>query len=141
MRHIVLVSALIALSACTAEQKAPSAASPPAAPSAPAASAALPQGFPQSDPVAQAAECIVYLGLSREAKATPGGYDAVIMQQASDQWRASLRIDGKLSDQEATQLVASTVNPLAAAPADQRDAAAAWCVANAAEPDPSTPKP
>jgi hypothetical protein len=59
------------------------------------------------------------------------------MQQSSNQWRASLQYDAGLTEQEIQQLVGSTVNILAATPMIQRDAAAAWCVENAAEPDPS----
>ncbi|MFZ4121413.1 MAG: hypothetical protein ACOYKM_07090 [Caulobacterales bacterium] len=101
------------------------------------ASSTLPDGFPQSDLTARSAECIVYLALAREANATPGSHDAPIMQQSSNQWRASLQYGAGLTEQEIQQLVGSTVNILAATPMIQRDAAAAWCVENAAEPDPS----
>jgi hypothetical protein len=76
------------------------------------------------------------LGLTIEAKATPDGRDAPIMQQAGDQWRASLIDDDKRTETEVQQLVASSVNPLRATPVAQRSAAAAWCVEYAPEPDP-----
>jgi len=108
------------------------------APSAPVETAsALPAGFPSDDLVQNSANCVVYLGLSIQANATPDGRDAPIMSQAAGQWEASLRIDGGLTDIEARQLIASSVNPLTATPAAERDAAAAWCVEHAPEPDPT----
>lgn len=127
MRGLMVVAALMALASCGETNPAP--------PDADAL--ALPAGFPQSDLAGSGAACIVYLGLSAQAGATPGGYDAPIMQQAADQWRASLQIDGGMSEMEIEQLVASSVNPLTSTQAEQRDAASAWCVLNAPEPDPS----
>lgn len=134
MRELAVVLATMALVGCERPQE-PSTQQTTAPPAS--ASSLLPDGFPQSDLTARSAECIVYLGLAREANATPSGHDAPIMQQASDQWRASLHYDAGLTEQEIQQLVASTVNMLAATPTTQRDAAAAWCVENAAEPDPN----
>jgi hypothetical protein len=152
MRNLTIFVTALAVAACTrtgnadnatANQPAPApaplnAAAPAnvAAPAASGAVAALPPGFPDSDPAARGAECVVYLGLARQAGATPGGRDAPIMAQSADQWRAALGIDGHMSEQEIQQLVGSTVNTLTSVPAAQRDAAAAWCVAHAPEPDP-----
>jgi hypothetical protein len=71
-----------------------------------------------------------------QAGAQPGGRDAPIMEQAAGQWRAALGIDGHMSETEIQQLIGSTVNTLTSVPATQRDAAAAWCVEHAPEPDP-----
>jgi hypothetical protein len=129
MRVALIACSLMTLAAC-GETNRP-------APPATEASSGLPSGFPQADLTAQAGECIVYLSLSLQANATPEGYDAPIMQQASDQWRASLEVDAELSEEEIAQLVGSSVNALTTTPEAQRDAASAWCVANAAEPDPA----
>lgn len=126
MRIVTAVTALLALAACT-EATAPSPADAPSV---------LPAGFPQAELAARGAECVVYLGLSRQAGATPAGRDAPILQQSADQWRAALRIDAGMTDTEIEQLIASSVNPLSATAAAQRDAASAWCVDNAPEPDP-----
>ena len=149
MRNVTILATILALGACSAGNNAANnaAANPPApastaALSAPepaaatAASSTLPPDFPGSDLAARGAECIVYLGLARQAGARPAGRDAPIMAQASGQWRAALGIDGHLSETEIQQLVGSTVNTLTSVPAPQRDAAAAWCVENAPEPDP-----
>jgi hypothetical protein len=124
MRYLMFVGALLGLAAC-----APSGGEDGAA-------ASLPSSFPQAELSARGAECVVYLGLSIQANATPAGRDAPIMQQAADQWQAAMRIDGHMSDAEVQQLVASSVNPLSSTSAAQRDAASAWCVDNAPEPDP-----
>lgn len=138
MRRAFVAFGLLALVGCGNTSPTPPAAAPaPPSQSAENAPTSLPAGFPQKDLAAQSAECIVYLGLSKQAKATPSGHDAPIMQQAADQWRASLQIDSGLSEAEVQQLIASSVNPLTSTPAAQRDAASAWCVENAAEPDPS----
>jgi hypothetical protein len=134
MRITVLVFGLIVLAGCVDATREGSSAAPPPS-SAP--TAALPSGFPQADFAARGAECIVYLGLSREANAQPAGRDAPIMEQAAGQWRASLEIDGGMTEAEIRQLVASSVNSLTSTPAPLRDAASAWCVDNAPEPDPS----
>ncbi len=153
MRSLLLVAAVMSVTACNrgpANNNAANAATPAApanatapaanaaAPAAPAATAAaaLPEGFPSSDQTARGANCVVYLGLAAQAGATPGGHDAPIMEQAAGQWRASLMITDGMSEQEVTQLIGSSVNPLMTTPAAQRDAAAAWCVQNAPEPDP-----
>ena len=153
MRSLLLVAAVMSVTACNrgpannstanAAVPAPAAnvaapAANTAAPAAPAATAtaALPDGFPSSDQSARGANCVVYLGLAAQAGARPGGYDSPIMEQAAGQWRAGLMIIGGHSEQEVDQLVGSSVNPLMSTPAAQRDAAAAWCVQNAPEPDP-----
>ena len=157
MRKMMLVAALLSVSACNRDgggnnaaasinvvTKAPSAPSDAAASasnvSAPvanaSAAASLPPDFPGTDLVSRGAECIVYLGLSGQANARPGGYDRPIMQQAADQWRASMRIDGRMTEAEIQQLVGSSVNPLLPTSAALRDAASVWCVQNAPEPDP-----
>lgn len=129
MRRTMIIGALIALAGCNPENERTSA--PPAS-----ASASLPAAFPQADLAARGAECVVYLGLSGHAHATPGGHDAPIMQQAANQWRASMQFDGAMSEAEIQQLVASSVNVLTSTPADQRDVASTWCIENAPEPDP-----
>ena len=149
MRNVTMLMTALALGACGGGNQAannvvanaPALANqtPPTAPAnaaAPAASSTLPPDFPGSDLAARGAECIVYLGLARQAGVRPAGRDAPIMAQASGQWRAALGIDGHLSETEIQQLVGSTVNTLTSVPAPQRDAAAAWCVENAPEPDP-----
>lgn len=154
MRILMMVAAVAAVSACnrnaanssaankaapaTVNAAAPAAnvAAPVAPAPAPAATAALPEGFPGSDQSAIGANCVVYLGLAAQANARPGGYDGPILEQAAGQWRAGLMIIGGMSEEEVTQLVGSSVNPLMSTPAPQRDAAAAWCVQNAPEPDP-----
>lgn len=156
MKLLMIVAAVGAVSACNrggavnniANQAAPAPANAttpvnvavPAAPAAPAApataAAALPPGFPGSDQSAIGANCVVYLGFAGEAGARPGGHDAPILEQAAGQWRAGLMTIGGMSEQEVAQLVGSSVNPLMSTPAAQRDAAAAWCVQNAPEPDP-----
>jgi hypothetical protein len=129
MRYLMFVGALLGLAACG-----PSGGEDNG--SGNSAAASLPSGFPQAELSARGAECVVYLGLSIQANATPAGRDAPIMQQAADQWQAAMRIDGHMSDTEVQQLVASSVNPLSSTSAAQRDAASAWCVDNAPEPDP-----
>lgn len=154
MRILMMVAAVAAVSACNrnsannsaankaavapaANVAAPAAnAAAPAAPAPAAAAAALPAEFPPSDQSALGANCVVYLGLAAQANARPGGHDEPILEQAAGQWRAGLMIIGGLSETEVTQLVGSSVNPLMSTPAAQRDAAAAWCVQNAPEPDP-----
>ena len=149
MRNVTILMTALALGACgggnkaannaVASAPAPTNGPQPAAPAngtAPAASSTLPPDFPGSDLAARGAECVVYLGLARQAGARPAGHDAPIMEQAAGQWRAALGIDGHMSETEIQQLVGSTVNTLTSVPAAQRDAAAAWCVENAPEPDP-----
>lgn len=151
MRHVAILMTALALGACggngaanngTASAPGPAAAAAPTANDtaavneAAAAAATLPPDFPGSDLAARGAECVVYLGLARQAGARPAGRDAVIMAQAADQWRAALAIDGRMSETEVQQLVGSTVNTLTGVPAAQRDGAAAWCVEHAPEPDP-----
>lgn len=152
MRILMIGAAVLALGACNrgaannsvANAVAPAANTAAAAnsaaapmPAAPATAAAtLPAGFPNSDAQAKAAECFVYLGLAAGANSQPGGRDNVILEQAANQWKAQLVHEGGMSEAEADQLIASSVNPLTATPAAQRDAAATWCFDNAPEVDP-----
>ena len=148
MRNIVVLMAALAVGACSGNQAASNVTGNASAPAkaatqdenavnaAAAAAATLPPGFPGSDLAARGADCVVYLGLAQQAGARPGGRDAPIMAQAAGQWRSALRIDGHMSETEVQQLVGSTVNTLTSVPAAQRDAAAAWCVEHAPEPDP-----
>lgn len=99
-----------------------------------AASASLPPDFPETDPVARAASCYVFLGISRATPSQATGYDDVAMRQSQDQWRSFLR--QTLNEIETDQLLGSSVNPLIGTPAAQRDAASRWCVQNAVEVDP-----
>lgn len=130
MRRLLLSAAVLMLAGCN-----PSATGTTASETT-AATAALPENFPNADPTVRAAECAAYLGLSIAAHATPAGRDQPIMQQSADQWRAWLSVEDKMSDDEVNQLVASSVNPLSPTPSATRDAASAWCVENAPEPDP-----
>lgn len=147
MRHATILMTALALGACGGGNKAANdmvarapapanEAAPAANAAAPAATAHLPPNFPGSDLAARGAECVVYIRLAMQAGAQPGGRDAPIMEQAAGQWRAALGIDGQMSETEIQQLIGSTVNPLTSVPALQRDAAAAWCVEHAPEPDP-----
>jgi hypothetical protein len=129
MRGVMVIVAALAVTGCYPVKEKPPALSAKA-------DAALPAGFPQADLSARAAECVVYLGLSEQAKATPGGHDAPIMQQSASQWRAALQFDAGMSEAEAQQLIASSVNPVMATPAAQRDAASAWCVENTPSAEP-----
>jgi hypothetical protein len=88
----------------------------------------------ETDPDARAAQCIVFLGISRDRKSRAVGYDDSAMEQAQNQWKADLA--QRFSQQESDQLVGSSVNMLAPAAAVQRDAASRWCVQNAPEVDP-----
>ena len=88
----------------------------------------------EKDPDARAANCIVFLGISREQKSSAVGHDDAAMRQAQDQWKAELR--QRFSQTEMDQLTGSSVNMLMPAAAAQRDAASRWCVQNAPEVDP-----
>lgn len=161
MRVVMMLAAMAATGACNrnaaatgnaaaAPQAAPAAAAPaPAVPpvemvmepgatptTTTAAAGTLPADFPGSDVAARGADCVVYLGMAREAGARPAGRDDVIMEQAQDMWRSALRYQAGLDETQVQQLVGSNVNPLADTPTAQRDAAAAWCVDNAPEVDP-----
>ncbi|WP_395645945.1 hypothetical protein [Terricaulis sp.] len=129
MRALTIATLIVALAACSPASNRPAAQDSDAV-------TTLPTGFPSADSAQRGAECAAYLGLAVQANATPAGRDGPIMQQAADQWRAALQIDGGMSEEEVQQLVGSTVNTLLATPTAQRDAAAAWCVENAPEPDP-----
>lgn len=160
MRGLMIVTALLAVSACnrggtannssaggTANQ-AGNAAAPAAARVAntanaaaavepateKAASASLPENFPGEDMMTRGSNCIVYLGLSQKANSTSVGFDNVAMGQAQDQWESALKLDQTAEGWE--QLVGSSVNVLSGTPAAQRDAASRWCVENAPEVDP-----
>ena len=88
----------------------------------------------ERDPDARAATCIVFLGISRDAGNSAGGFDDAAMRQAQDQWKADLR--QRMSEQEMNQLTGSSVNMLMPAERSARDTASAWCVRNAPEVDP-----
>ena len=152
MRNLTVLAAILALGACGGGNKAANAAAaaapanaaapaqnaaiPAANTAASAAAATLPPDFPGGDLAARGAECVVYLGLARQAGSRPAGRDGPIMEQAAGQWEAALGTDGHMSETEVRQLVGSTVNTLTSVPAAQRDAAAAWCVDHAPEPEP-----
>ena len=89
----------------------------------------------ETDPLARAAKCYVFLGASRNANSRGVGHDDVAMAQAQSQWYLTLR--GSLSQIEADQLVGSSVNMLVPAEAAARDAASRYCVENAPTVDPT----
>lgn len=158
MRILMIGVSVLALAACnrgattnnsaapanaaTANAAAPAPAANTAAPAAPAAAAAAvaggPPGFPDADPVVRSVECVVFLGLSRQAGTTPAGRDDPIMEQAQGQWQAALMTGSNMNETDAKQLIGSSVNPMMTVPAAQRDAASAWCVENAPEVDPDS---
>ena len=73
-----------------------------------------------------AADCVVHLGLYRpSASAEP----LIAINRASKAWRSSLV--SEMGENFAAQMIGSTVNPLEPTPAPLRQAAAAWCLANA----------
>ena len=88
----------------------------------------------ETDADSRAAQCIVFLGLSRHHKGRAVGYDDAAMRQAQDQWKSDLL--QRFSQQEMDQLTGSSANMLEPAAAPQRDAASRWCVQNAPEVDP-----
>ena len=153
MRILMSTAAVMALAACnlgaannsasankaapaTANATAPSAAPAAAAPAATASADGLPAGFPDANPVARTIECLAFVGVSRQANARPGGFDDATMNQAQDQWAAAATQGDAAAHAELEQAVAGVMGPMAAVPAAQRDAASAWCVQNAPEPDP-----
>jgi hypothetical protein len=114
----VLVIAILALAACGQPSS-----DQPEATSLSDIVSVLPEGFPAADEAQRSAECVVYSRLT-------GANDNAL------RWEASLTIDQGYSVEEAAQLVASSVNPLSANPASERDAAAAWCTENLPDPQP-----
>jgi hypothetical protein len=155
MRILMITAALVALGACNrggnnasanaagankaapaANSAAPAANTANSTAAAPAAAGGMPAGFPPADPLERALGCAAYLALAREAGATPAGRDAPIMEQAEGQWVASLTADGKVTEEQVEGQLGPIRQGLAAGPAAQRDAAAAWCVENAPEVDP-----
>ncbi len=162
MRVLMMVAAVAAVSACnrgaavnnTANKAAPANVAAPAvnttanmaaapqdaelaaitnsnAEAATAAAVALPT---ETDRDARAANCVVFLGISRDRNSRDVGFDDAAMEQAQNQWKADLR--QRFSQQESDQLTGSSVNMLMPAQAAQRDAASRWCVQNAPEVDP-----
>lgn len=115
---IVIVIVTFALAACGQQAN-----EQPAAASLSEVGSVLPAGFPAEDQAQLSAECVVYSRLT-------GANDNAL------RWEASLTIDQGFSVEEAAQLVASSVNPLSATPASERDAAAAWCAENLPDPQP-----
>jgi hypothetical protein len=73
-----------------------------------------------------AADCIVFLGLYRP---TATAEQRKAIDRASKAWRGSLVRN--MGETDAQQMIGSSVNPLTPTPAPLRQAAAAWCVANA----------
>jgi len=114
----LLVIAVFALAACGPQPN-----EQPAAASLAEVASVLPGGFPADDQAQLSAECVVYSRLT-------GANDNAL------RWEAILTIDQGFSVEEAGQLVASSVNPLSATPASERDAAAAWCAENMPDPQP-----
>lgn len=154
MRKIMIVAAVLAVSACnrgtanngagnaSANAAAPTnnaaapanaAAANSAAPATTTASATLPPNFPGDNLLERGAECIAYIGLARQAGATPAGRDGPIMEQSAGQWEAALKASDT-PEMEWKQLLASSVAVLDDVPAAQRDAAVNWCVENAPDP-------
>lgn len=156
MRAFVMMTALIAISACNrsgdssnnvagnqaeapavANAQAANATAAPAVPAnaaAPVAAGGYPPDFPSNDRDDNAVHCYVFLSLSMAAPGASTGFDDAAMGQARDQWRSDLR--QRMTETETQQLIASSVNPLTSTPAAQRDAASRWCVPNAPEVDP-----
>jgi hypothetical protein len=133
MRSLALITALAAVTACatTGEDAELGAVTSSNAAEATAEAANISR---ETDPDARAANCIVFLGLSRHHKSRNVGYDDAAMTQAQDQWKSELA--QRFSQAEMDQLTGSTVNMLEPAAAAQRDAASRWCVQNAPEVDP-----
>jgi hypothetical protein len=74
------------------------------------------------------ADCVVHLGIYRPL-ASPK--QRIAIDRAGKAWRAAVVREFEGSETEAAQMIASSVNPLADTPPVLRQAAAAWCVANA----------
>jgi hypothetical protein len=73
-----------------------------------------------------AADCVVHLGLYRPLATAE---QRAAIDRASAAWRASLVRE--MGEIDAQQMIGSSVNPLIPTPPPLRQAAAAWCVANA----------
>lgn len=73
----------------------------------------------------EAAECVVHIG---QFERVPAGQEAVLTRAAAA-WRAA--VVRELGETSAAQLIGSSVNPLQPTPPPLRQAAVAWCVANA----------
>ncbi len=73
----------------------------------------------------EAAECVVHIG---QFEPVPAGQEAALTR-ASAAWRAS--IVRELGETGAAQMIGSSVNPLQPTPPALRQAAVAWCLANA----------
>jgi hypothetical protein len=133
MRSLACIVALATVTACTTigQDGEVAAITRSNASAATAAAAGISR---ESDPDARAAQCIVFLGISRDRKSRAVGYDDAAMEQAQNQWKADLA--QRFSQQESDQLTGSSVNMLMPAAAVQRDAASRWCVQNAPEVDP-----
>ena len=76
------------------------------------------------DRTSQAMNCVVHIG-----QITTPANERAALDRASAAWRAALVRE--TNEQEAAQLIGSSVNMLADTPAAERQAAVGWCVANA----------
>lgn len=76
------------------------------------------------DRMSQAMNCVVHIG-----QITTPANERAALDRASAAWRAALVRE--TNEQEAAQLIGSSVNMLADTPAAERQAAVGWCVANA----------
>jgi hypothetical protein len=72
-----------------------------------------------------AAECVVHIAL---LEPVPAGLEQAL-DRAGAAWRA--RVVRELGEEGAAQMIGSSVNPLTPTPPALRQAAAAWCLANA----------
>ena len=126
MRKMLPAAALLAASACTTPQDAELAAIQRSNAHAATADAQKLARGAEPDPAAQ---CIVFLGISRHHKSTRFDLTEEAMAWAQAAWKAKLR--QSLSQQEMDQLTGSSVNMLAPANPAARDAAARWCLQNA----------
>jgi hypothetical protein len=85
--------------------------------------------LPPNGPFAPA-DCVVHL---RKWRAQGNARQQAAIDRAAKAWRAALVREGDGDQAYADQMIASSVNPLAATPPPLRQAAAAWCVAHAPE--------
>lgn len=151
MRILMITAAVLALAACNrgaannsnankAGAATANAAVPAAPASAPPAATAdaggLPAGFLSDNADEQASACYGFLTVARQAGAQPAGRDGPIMEQAANQWLASVPVHASRSEENVKELFAPMITAMGSVPPAQRDAAAAWCVENAPEPDP-----
>lgn len=127
MRSLGFILAMATITACTTTQDAEIAATQRS--NAASATADAANISRETDPDARAAQCVVFLGISRHHKSRAVGFGDAAMARAQAQWRADLRT--RLDQVQTDQLTGSSVNMLEPAAAAQRDAASRWCVQNA----------